>query len=95
MEVARGDIVLCRFFFSDLLTSKNRPVLVLKDNLPFNDFVAIPVSSRIQVLHKDEIEIGPEHFIQGDIRRYPGIGCPEPDRNRSSRNSKRCRPKVD
>jgi mRNA interferase MazF len=42
-------------------------VLVFKDNLPFNDFVAIPVSSKIQILHKDEIEIGPEHFIQGSI----------------------------
>ncbi len=33
MEIARGDLVLCRFFFSDLLTSKNRPVVVFKSNL--------------------------------------------------------------
>ena len=38
-----GDIVLCNFYFSDAKRSKNRPVLVLKDNLPFDDFVAIPI----------------------------------------------------
>lgn len=45
MEVNTGDIVLCEFYFSDLKTSKNRPVLVLKDNLPFDDFIAVPISS--------------------------------------------------
>ena len=34
MDINVGDILLCKFYFSDLQTSKNRPVLVFKDNLP-------------------------------------------------------------
>jgi len=47
MEIKAADIILCEFYFSDLKTSKSRPVLVFKDNLPFDDFVAIPISSQI------------------------------------------------
>ena len=67
MDLAQGDVVLCKFFFSDLLTSKNRPVLVFKDNLPFNDFIAVPISSKIDKFHYDEIEIGPNNFSTGGI----------------------------
>jgi len=42
MDINVGDILLCKFYFSDLQTSKNRPVLVFKDNLPFNDFIGLP-----------------------------------------------------
>ncbi len=34
MEIKAGDVVLCEFYFSTFETSKNRPVLALKDNLP-------------------------------------------------------------
>lgn len=54
MEIKQGQLVLCQFYFSDLATSKFRPVIVFKDNLPFDDFVGIPVSSRISALHEDE-----------------------------------------
>ena len=37
MEIKHLDIVLCEFYFSDLIQSKKRPVLVFKDNLPHND----------------------------------------------------------
>lgn len=67
MEVKAGDIVLCKFYFTDARTSKNRPVLVLKDNLPFNDFVAIPISSQITNRHKDEHLIHNDHFVTGSI----------------------------
>jgi len=43
IEVCQGDIVLCEFYFSDIKKSKKRPVLVFRDNLPFDDFVAIPI----------------------------------------------------
>ena len=33
MEIRQADIVLCQFYFSDLKQSKERPVLVFKDNL--------------------------------------------------------------
>jgi mRNA interferase MazF len=67
MEVKTCDIVLCEFYFSDLKASKNRPVLVFKDNLPFDDFVAIPISSKIEKLQNDEILLDKENFINGSI----------------------------
>jgi mRNA interferase MazF len=57
MELKIADVVLCEFYFSDLKTSKNRPVLVLKDNLPFNDFVGLPISSQLDFLREGEVEI--------------------------------------
>ena len=42
IEINVADVVLCEFYFSDLQQSKKRPVLVLKDNLPHDDFVGIP-----------------------------------------------------
>jgi mRNA interferase MazF len=54
MEVNIADIVLCEFYFSDLKTSKKRPVLVFKDNLPYDDFVGIPISSQLRQLYADE-----------------------------------------
>jgi mRNA interferase MazF len=55
MEIKQSDVVLCEFFFSDLSQSKKRPVLVFKDNLPYDDFIAVPISSKIQNLHKVKI----------------------------------------
>ena len=57
MEVKQADVVLCEFYFSDLKQSKLRHVVVFKDNLPFDDFVGIPVSSRLAGLSNDEIVI--------------------------------------
>ena len=67
MEIARGDIVLFKFYFSDLKKSKNRPVLVFKDNLPYNDFVAIPISSQIEHLKDDEVLLDNTAFEVGAI----------------------------
>jgi mRNA interferase MazF len=47
--------------------SKERPVLVFKDNLPHNDFVAIPISSKTQNLHEDEMIIDHIDFLDGEI----------------------------
>jgi len=55
VEIKELDIVLCEFFFSDIQKSKNRPVLVFKDNLPYDDFVAIPISSKTDKMHSDEM----------------------------------------
>jgi mRNA interferase MazF len=67
MDIAQCDIVLCEFYFSDLKESKKRPVLVLKDNLPFDDFVGIPISSNIKNLHDDELLIKHDSFKEGQI----------------------------
>lgn len=65
MEVKECDIVLCTFYFSDMKQSKNRPVLIFKDNLPYDDFVAIPISSKIERLHEDEIIINIDDLSDG------------------------------
>lgn len=67
MEVKQADIVLCKFYFSDMQQFKNRPVLVLKDNLPFDDFIAIPISSKIHNLHEDEYMLENSEFDNGTI----------------------------
>jgi len=67
MEIKQSDIVLCEFYFSDSKQSKNRPVLVFKDNLPHNDFIAIPISSKIQNMQDDEAIIGSADFMDGGI----------------------------
>jgi len=65
VDIKQLDIVLCEFFFSDIKKSKNRPVLVFKDNLPYDDFVAIPISSKIEKLHKDEMIISDDDLSIG------------------------------
>jgi mRNA interferase MazF len=67
MEVKEREVVLCKFYFSDLKKSKNRPVLVFKDNLPYNDFIAIPISSKINKLHNDEALISDDSFLAGKL----------------------------
>ncbi len=49
MEVSQADVVLCEFYFSDLKQNKLRPVVVFKNNLPFDDFAGVPVSSRVDI----------------------------------------------
>ncbi|RKX86591.1 MAG: type II toxin-antitoxin system PemK/MazF family toxin [Spirochaetes bacterium] len=73
MEVKEADIVLCTFYFSDLKASKKRPVLVLKDNLPYDDFIGIPISSKINNLYEDENIINNSDFESGSIPRKSKI----------------------
>ena len=67
MEISIADIVLCEFYFSDLKKSKKRPVLVFKDNLPHDDFIGIPISSKIQNLFVDEHIIDNLEFDSGSL----------------------------
>lgn len=67
MEIAQCDIVLCEFYFSDLKKSKKRPVLIFKDNLPYDDFIGIPISSNIENLHSDEVIIKHNSLEEGNI----------------------------
>jgi len=69
VEVNCSDAVLCEFYFSDMKKSKKRPVLVLKNNLPFDDFVGIPISSQIKTMHEDEFLIDNSKFKVGAIPR--------------------------
>lgn len=73
MEVKPLDIVLCEFYFSDFNTTKNRPVLVFKDNLPYDDFIGIPISSNTDKLFDDECLIDDFDFKNGGIPKNSKI----------------------
>ncbi|MCG5536027.1 type II toxin-antitoxin system PemK/MazF family toxin [Ectothiorhodospira mobilis] len=73
MDVVPGDVVLCAFYFSDLKTHKRRPVIVFKDNLPFDDFVGIPVSSQTAQLHDDESILEPFDLSIGTLPKRSKI----------------------
>jgi mRNA interferase MazF len=42
-------------------------VLVIKDDLPYSDFVGLPISSQIDFLHEDEYEINSDMFSIGGL----------------------------
>jgi len=65
MEI--GEVVLCKVYFSSFNNFKNRPVLVFKDNLPYNDFIGLPISSKIENLQIDEFIISNKDFKNGKI----------------------------
>ena len=67
IEIKVAEVVLCEFYFSNLRQSKKRPVLVLKDNLPHNDFVGIPISSRLRELYQDESPVDSSQFSEGGL----------------------------
>ena len=67
MDIKQFDIVLCKFYFSDISKSKNRPVLVFKDNLPYEDFIAIPISSKIDRLQEDEMIVDGNDLREGTL----------------------------
>lgn len=69
MELKQLDVVLCEFFFSSLNKSKKRPVLIFKDNLPYDNFVAIPISSKVDNLKEDELLIDNNDFQDGNIKK--------------------------
>lgn len=47
----RGDLVLVPVPFSDLSSSKRRPVLAITGMDSYGDFIALPVTSRPQAEH--------------------------------------------
>ena len=73
MDLTPGDLVLCEFYFSDLQSHKRRPVIVFKDNLPFDDIVGIPVSSQIANLHDDEFILEPTDLATGALPKRSKI----------------------
>lgn len=64
MEVSQAEVVLCEFYFSDLKQNKLRPVVVFKNNLPFDDFVGMPISSKLDRLNDDEFLVDQSDFPQ-------------------------------
>lgn len=73
MDVKQGELVLCEFYFSDLGESKRRPVIVFKDNLPFDDFIGVPVSSKVHKLHADESLLQPDELREGVLPKISKV----------------------
>ncbi len=61
----RGEILLIPFPFTDLSSSKRRPVLALTASDSYGDFIALPVTSRPQAEHG--LAIGPADLVQGAL----------------------------
>ena len=58
-----ADVVLIPFPFSDLRTSKKRPVLVLRPADSYGDMVCLAITSRSN--HQESVSIHREDFIEG------------------------------
>jgi mRNA interferase MazF len=61
----RGDLLLVPFPFSDLSTSKRRPLLALTAPDRYGDFIALPVTSRPQTEHA--LPIAATDLTQGSL----------------------------
>ncbi|MGZ8548724.1 MAG: type II toxin-antitoxin system PemK/MazF family toxin, partial [Sulfuricurvum sp.] len=46
MSYKKGDILLVNFPFTDLINSKKRPVLVIKDENEYGDIVCFQITSQ-------------------------------------------------
>ena len=58
-----GEIVLIPFPYTNLSTTKRRPVLVLRPADPFGDFLAVAVTS--QAGHQDSVPLTQDDFQKG------------------------------
>lgn len=65
--------LLCEFYFGDLKATKKRPILMLKDNLPHDDFMGLSISSQLEKLLASEFEIDNSMFQFGSILKKSKI----------------------
>ena len=61
-----GEVVLLPFPFSDIDSSKRRPVVVLSDQDSVGDFVCTAVTSSTQEIG-DRVELAQSDFIEGTL----------------------------
>ena len=66
MECKKGDIVMIKFPFTDLKQSKKRPVLVIKSNNEYGDFICLQITSKFTLFNSLKIE--KFHINSGELK---------------------------
>ena len=66
MKCNQGDIVLIKFPFTTLSRSKKRPVLIIKDENEYHDFVCFQITSKQSPVNV--LNIQPSDIYTGDLK---------------------------
>lgn len=66
MSCKVGDIILIHFPFTDLLSAKKRPVLVIKDENEYGDIVCFQVTSNAK--QSNLFEIHSDDLAEGELK---------------------------
>ena len=68
MSYKKGDILLIKFPYTTLVSAKKRPVLVIKNENEYNDFMCFqitskPTQSNLHIIEQKDIEDGNLKFV--------------------------------
>lgn len=66
MSYRVGDIILISFPFTDLLSAKKRPVLIIKDENEYGDIVCFQITSNAR--QSNLYEINPDNLSEGALK---------------------------
>lgn len=66
MSYKVGDIILISFPFTDLLSTKKRPVLIIKDENEYGDIVCFQITSNAR--QSNLYEIPPDDLSEGELK---------------------------
>lgn len=66
MSYKVGDIILISFPFTDLLSAKKRPILIIKDENEYGDIVCFQITSNAR--QSNLYEINPDNLSEGELK---------------------------